>query len=188
MRQALILLLIMLSPWAMAETVYINDKVFVGVRSKPNSREEPLKVLTTGTRLELLESKEKFLRIRTEEGVEGWINKLYASPEPPARALFEILQAEYEMLDEELESSRITNSNLQQERELLKQRISALEADNSRLNTELNELHAASESFLRRYGWQISAAATALLFLLGLILGVQWYRYHVSKRLGGLRV
>lgn len=188
MRWILFLLLSISTLSVSAETVYINDNLFVGVRTEANSREEPLKVLKTGAKLTLLQKGKNFYRIRTEEGIEGWVNSLYVSSEPPAKIRIESLQSEYDQANKAVESAKLANEALQKEQQQLKQQITTLEAENSQVVTELKEMQETKDSLWTLYRDHIMSAGMLVLFILGIFLGIRWHKNYVAKRLGGLEV
>jgi SH3 domain protein len=171
-----------------AETVYINDNLFVGVRTVANSREEPLKVLKTGARLTLLEKGKNFYKIRTEEGIEGWVNSLYVSSEPPAKVKIVALQDEYARVNGELETLRLDKEALLEEQQQLNQQVTTLESENSRVASELREMQETKSSLWTLYRDYIVAGGMLVLFILGILLGMRWHKNYVAKRLGGLEI
>lgn len=188
MRWILFMLLSISTLSVSAETIYINDNLFVGVRTEANSREEPLKVLKTGARLTLLQKGKSFSKVRTEEGIEGWVNNLYVSSEPPAKIRIETLQKEHDVVNEALESLKLDNEELLKEQHRLQEQVNKLETENSEVTTELRELQETKISPWTLYRDYIFATGMLVLFLLGLFLGFRWHRNYVTKRLGGLEI
>ena len=92
---------------AAAETAYVIDKLLVGVHRERDLNSGIVKVLPTGTALEVLERSEQLARIKDAEGVEGWVDAAYLMKEPPASSLL---------------------SDARQERQMLLERIKVLEA------------------------------------------------------------
>ncbi len=52
---------------------------FVNLRQEPNMEGKIIRVLKKGTRLTVLEEKAGWLRVRLEEGTEGWVGKATTS-------------------------------------------------------------------------------------------------------------
>jgi len=75
------------------QAAHITDKLLVGLYSEPKSGIQPLKVLPSGTPLEVLERKDAFSKVRLGDGKEGWVKSVYISNEKPARAMLLELQA-----------------------------------------------------------------------------------------------
>ena len=83
-RQFLVFILLLQPLWAVAEQVYINDTLRVGVRPSPSGSVAPLAVVTTGMRLQVLDRVEGYLKIRGKNNVEGWIKDIYVVDEAPS--------------------------------------------------------------------------------------------------------
>ena len=89
------------------ETAYVIDKLLVGVHRERDLNSGIIKVLPTGTALEVLERREQLARVKDPEGVEGWVDAAYLMKEPSA-------------------ASQLADAR--QERQMLLERIKALEA------------------------------------------------------------
>ncbi len=129
-----LLLLLALSAIAtplMAQPVrYVEDFVKVPLRTGKSLQNKILRMLPSGTRMELLEVSEEdgYSRVRTDQGVEGWILSRYLMTEPSARD--RLATAKEELAAQQEGSDR------------LKREISTLrahEAEIERSNRELQE-------------------------------------------------
>lgn len=195
MKRALLLLACCWPLLAGAETVWVNDIIYLGIRP---SREEgkPVAVVKSGTVLEVLEREKRNLRVRTPEGVEGWVSVTYVSEEMPARQQLAALEERYAKLSEEMdrvngEMAKVNEANtalsanllsLSEERDKQQQRIAELQQQIEALRPQPEETETAQRRLY--YG----AGATAALVLLAFGTGAGWYRSRAMKRLGGLRI
>ncbi|APG28423.1 hypothetical protein A7E78_11525 [Syntrophotalea acetylenivorans] len=68
---------------AEAETRYVSDQIAVTLRRGPGTEYKILKSLPTGAALEFLEEEEKYLKVRTKDGAEGYVLKQYISAQLP---------------------------------------------------------------------------------------------------------
>lgn len=68
---------------ASAEQRYIVDTLVVSLREGPGPHFKAIKTLQTGQSFEVLETQEDFVRVRTAEGDEGWVQSQYTDPRPP---------------------------------------------------------------------------------------------------------
>lgn len=115
---------------AAAETRYVDDQLIITLRMGKSSQHKILKTLKTGTPLEILnEEDETYLKVRTQDGTEGYVLRQYVSANPPKSQRI----AELERL----------NSSLQK-------KISSLEAANSNLKTQL-------KSYQENYQQEVSS-------------------------------
>ena len=100
--KAAVLLAILLNPTnASSQTVYVIDHLAVGIHEDKALNSAIIRVLPTGTQLEVLERDENFVRIRTDDGVEGWVDSTYLMEDKPAQlALLELEATHVEALNE----------------------------------------------------------------------------------------
>src|SRR5512134_1802902 len=88
---AMLLMLGMFSA-AQAETVYVAERIRIGLRAEVLETSAVVKTVETGTPLEVVERFDKLVRVRDPQGGEGWIEARYLTPDPPARLQFDKLQ------------------------------------------------------------------------------------------------
>lgn len=79
---------------ARAETVYVAERLRIGLRAEVVETSPVVKTVETGTPLEVIEHFDKLTRVRDPQGTEGWIEARYLSPDPPARLQLTKLQAD----------------------------------------------------------------------------------------------
>lgn len=86
-----------------AEQRYIVDTVHVSLREGPGSAFKAIKTLQTGQSFEVLESRNGYVRVRTEEGDEGWVPNQYTDDNPPDAILVKQLNDQIKALTEQNE-------------------------------------------------------------------------------------
>jgi hypothetical protein len=147
---------------AQAQKAYIVDKTSVGIRAGKTVSDSLLGVAETGESLEILATEDGFVRVRTPEGIEGWLGIEYVMAELPARDRVAQLEAS------------------------LEEALSALAAiDKS------TEAHTMAASGQPRSGASESSVWSVLLALISLGAGfLLGYRYstRASPRLRGYRL
>src|SRR5712692_3120666 len=97
MRQALLWiigLLVLLPLPGIAETLYVTDKLQIAMRAAPGKEAALLKMLASGTALEILVKEGNQMRVRDPEKIEGWVDAGYLIPELPTRVQLEKIQAQ----------------------------------------------------------------------------------------------
>ena len=105
--QAGLLCAIVIASFAVtAETVYVIDHLAVGVHEEKVLNSAIIKVLPTGTTLEVLERDEELVRVRTDDGLEGWVDKNYVMQDKPAQLALLELEAKHVDAVNELEVAR----------------------------------------------------------------------------------
>jgi SH3 domain protein len=85
-----------------ALAAHVTDKLLAGMYPAPKSQGKPLKLLSSGTPVEVLERGEVFHKVRIEDGAEGWVNSAYLTDETPARSLLVEAQSRIAELEQRL--------------------------------------------------------------------------------------
>jgi DNA-binding transcriptional MerR regulator len=188
---AMLLMLGMFSV-AQAETVYVAERIRIGLRAEVVETSAVVKTVETGMPLEVIERFDKLARVRDSQGTEGWIEARYLSPEPPARLQLTRLQ-------EDLAKSRTQAAEAQAQ--LKKSQLALTEQAEKIKELEKNASDrpasvpvavkapppvipaAANTGFGFSYPWLgISFAMLGI----GFAAGVRWLRESIRKRSGGM--
>lgn len=179
---------LLLAVWVMpvyaAEYVYISDNLRVGVRAEPVSGVPPIGVVFTGMRLEVHEKVDGYVKISTSKGVTGWIKDIYVTNKAPALIELKELKKKYEKLQKDLSKGGDTTAMLEKANKALSEEISELKKDKREWVNERASLMASQyqeSSFLWVFVMLVLVCAS-------FAAGIFWYKNHVMKRLGGLRV
>lgn len=160
--------------------MYIGDNLRVGVRPEPGTNTAPTKVITSGTVIQILQKTPNYVRIRTEDGAEGWIRDDYVSDTPPARTRLNEIekdhakrQQELQRLQQELAAANTSKQVLNEKIELLNNEIDNLQQRIATLRPDNNK------------AWLYMIVATLSLCGLTFTLGILWNKQQVAKKLGG---
>lgn len=148
---SLFLLLLLVSPGLLAQTVWVDDRLVAPLRTGQGTEYRILDAgLVSGTPLEVLERNEEtgYTRVRTPKNMEGWILTRYLSNEPIAQDLLERARRDLEKAQAAMQQAQQTATGLQTERDQLQEEGSALREEVRRLSNELNELKAISSNAL----------------------------------------
>jgi len=86
-----------------AETRYVSDRLIISVRDGQDQNAAVLGYIETAAPVEILEEKGDFLRIRTEDGIEGWVRTQYIVSEKPKALIIDDLKNEIEALNKEIQ-------------------------------------------------------------------------------------
>jgi len=184
-----LLLLLLSSPLSAA---YITDKLLAGMYEKPEASAEPLKVLPSGTPVELLKTEGTFTQVRLPNRSEGWVESHFISEEKPAQVMLLELQAtagelrrKLQQAQTELEQSKKTSPD----QAATEKKLAEAKRQVNKLTQALYESEsklADRQSLLALPLWLLPTAG--LLLLLGFISGIIFRNYRLRKRLGGLRL
>jgi SH3 domain protein len=181
-------LLLLLATTAAAETVYVIDELRLSVRANPNSSDPAIARVETGDPLTVLESEKRYVKVRTAEGVEGWVSKAYVSGEQPARLKLERLQKDYARVEGELGEAREALNAGTELNKAMEKRLDEVNHENASLQKQLERYTSSTSQFTRKYGWLFELIGLGVLILFGFALGVRWQKSREFKRLGGFEL
>ncbi|MBI5783021.1 MAG: TIGR04211 family SH3 domain-containing protein [Gammaproteobacteria bacterium] len=179
---------------AQAETVYVAERIRIGLRAEALETSAVVKTVETGTPLEVIERLEKQARVRDSQGTEGWIETRYLTSDPPARLQLGKLQ-------DDLSKSRAQTAEAQAQ---LKKAQSGL-AEQAEKIKEL-EKNAADrpasapvapvaakippvKPITTDTGFSFSYLWLGISFAMlgiGFAAGIRWLRESIRKRSGGM--
>jgi len=142
------------------ETMYVSDRLYLSLRNAPTSDQPGLVLLSSDTRVDVLETQDKWAWVRLEDGRTGWVLKNYLAKNVPKFLIIEQSQRQIENKD-------IITERLQEEIASLEKEIQSLEGqltqENERIELTITENNRKG---LRR----IYATGIATLFA-GFIIG-----------------
>ncbi|WBU42818.1 MULTISPECIES: TIGR04211 family SH3 domain-containing protein [Marinobacter] len=142
LRLLLSLLLIIASvSVAQARTVWVDDKLYLPVRSGAGSQFRIIEnAVPSGTPLEVLEVGDGYTKVRTPKGTEGWVSSQYLSNQPIAADRLRRATQQLEQARSELTSVREQLSAVTEERDNLQNAESSLSNRAGELQEELNRI------------------------------------------------
>lgn len=170
---------------------YVGDELVLILRQSPNAEAQGKGTVTTGTRLEVLETDKAsgYAKVRTSDGKEGWLLERYLQSQPPVRerlpktekqlaetqAELKKTQAEYARLKEEhdkLLAGRppAAPEAVLKENESLQASVKEYKAENERLSRESDAESATQRTLL------IGGGLVAGGVILALLVNMLWPR------------
>jgi SH3 domain protein len=127
-----------------AERRYVSDMLIITLRTGQGQEYKVIKTLKTDTPVEVLEESESYLRVRTDEGEEGWVAKQYITPEVPKSLIIEGLKEETNKLNARVEELEKDQASLLEQFEVATQRhgakVEELEKNAGNSNQEASRL------------------------------------------------
>ena len=129
---------------AHADTRYVTDMLVLSLREGPGSEYNVIRTLRSDAPVEVLEENETYLRVRTEEGEEGWVPKQYISSNTPKPVIIAGLRKEVGQLESRVEE-------LEKGRTLLLEKLKATRESTSKSREEAfsakNEIKQLAEKY-----------------------------------------
>ena len=163
-----LLFLFFFAATAHAEVVYVTDRLLVMLRSEQGGGERIAK-LFSDTPLQLLEKSGRYVKVRTEDGQEGWLEEQYTTTDPPKQIVITSLEVEIKRLEanlnqltkergplgEQLEKSKREHA---EQVKMLEENTSRLQNERDQLATRFQEMEAAYRDIKEKSGNAVETA------------------------------
>ncbi len=127
-----------------ADTRYVSDTLVITVRTGQGTNYQIIETIRTGTRVEVLEDGDKYVKVRTPKGNEGYALTQYISSAIPKSVQIQQLNTQIESLQSELaKQQEVAQSKIAE--------ASSSEEENSSLSTQLEatrkSLHKVQDDY-----------------------------------------
>ena len=140
---------------ATADTRYVGDELVITLRAGKSSQHKIIKTLKTGTALEVLEEDETYLKVRIQDGSEGYVLRQYVSSDPPKTQRIAELEKLNSNLQKKYKTLETTNSDLEMQlkayREKSGQEISDLSVKSTELEKNLEQALTGERMMAEKY-------------------------------------
>ena len=126
-----------------ADTVYIRDTLYVPLRGGQSTEHRILhRGLKSGTRMERLEINNEtgYSRVRTESGLEGWLQNQYLVEEPIASQQLDAVTAELQDLEAQHQQALLRLREITDQHNEIANQLGSTSADKDRLTQELSDI------------------------------------------------
>ncbi len=127
-----------------ADRRYVSDMLLITLRAGEGREYRVIKTLKTDTPVEVLEESEEYLRVRTDEGEEGWVAKQYISSEVPKSVIIGGLKEDTSKLNTRIEELEKDQASLLEQFEAATQshavKVEELEKNASNRKKEASRL------------------------------------------------
>ncbi len=138
-----------------ADRRYVSDTLIITLRTGQGLEYKVIKTLKTDTPVEVLEESERYLRVRTEEGEEGWVAKQYISSAVPKAAIIAGLKKETNKLKTRVEELEKDQASILDQFEVAKQshaaKVKELERNASNSREEASRLNMELAQITEKY-------------------------------------
>lgn len=130
--------------------VYVTDKAELIMRTGQGIQYKIIRVLTSGTALEVLEENAEsgYSQVRTTSGTEGWVLSRYLQTEPIAEQRLADAEKELAQLKAERDELRSTKKTVGGENTKLTRDLNQANDENQRLTKELERIKRTSSDVL----------------------------------------
>ncbi len=133
-----------------AETRYVSDQLEVTFRRGPTLSHAILRMLKSGTPVEVLEDDAEtgHTRVKIANDMEGWILSRYLSPEPDAKSQLARMVKQIDLANVDEDSVRTQLKAVKDEYESAQKRLHTLESENKQLVDQMEAIKKTSANVL----------------------------------------
>jgi len=119
-----ITLLLSLTTQALAEKRYVTDRILLGIHAEADEKSTLIKSVPSGTELEVLDTAIGFLKIKLDDGTEGWVSTGFVMTATPATRKYDVLAHQYEQTTQELDKLKVDNAKNIKELQIRRDQLS----------------------------------------------------------------
>ncbi len=190
MKKVITLLICMVSATVSAETVYVVDRVTVGLYTGIGGQEPIVKNVVSGDVLEVLELSGDDMRVKLDDGAEGWIDAKYVMSRRPAQVLLDQTQRTLIKVRSELVEVKQKLAEAQTALTGEKQKTSVLAARITQPGPpDMPEHNSANSPGANKFQFNMVWAGISFAMLIaGVIAGMLWIREIYRRKTGGMHI
>lgn len=146
---AAVVFFVVLPAWGQT-TRYVTDRLEVTLRTGQTNQHRIVRMLPSGAAVTVLEQDEAsgYSRVKTGDGVEGWLLTRYLLSEPAARDQLATAQQKVAQLTAELAQAREQLNSVTSSQKNLEQGHQSLETQNRRLQQDLTQIRQTAANAL----------------------------------------
>ena len=147
--KTLLLLLVLISASSQLfgqQTRYIHDQLYVPVRSGETTGHRIIKLLNSGTALTVIKENadKKWSFVRTNKGIEGWMQTQYLTSSPVSKDLLKVANASLARLKQENGNLKKQLSEIKTQDGNNQRQLASLSKNNAQISKELENIKAIS--------------------------------------------
>ena len=144
------------APSAAAETRYVVDELIITLRLGKSTDHKIIKTLKTGTPLEVLEDDDKtYVKVRTSDGIEGYVLRQYITSDPPKTQRIEELERLNSTLQQKNARLEDTRNNLEMQLKTIQeeytQKFSEIRSTSGDLEQKLEQASKNESTIAEKY-------------------------------------
>jgi len=129
-----------------SESLFVDDKIWITVRTEPSQTSDKIAVISSGTRLTLIKQEEdsEYTQVRMATGETGWALKRHLSDSPIAAQQLEEAEKKIAQLQRQKDELKKSNNLLKESNRTQNTDNKHLTKENKELNKQLDELKRIS--------------------------------------------
>lgn len=130
-------------------TKFVSDELTVMLRAGPSNKHKIIRALTTGIKLDVLESKGKYDHVRTKSGLQGWVLSQHLTKKPLAKHLLTKAEQKIDNLEKKIKDMREQMTQLKENYNKLKEEHRVLDKSKTEIEEELTQIRGIAAQPLK---------------------------------------
>ncbi len=143
----LIVSLLMAAP-GFAQQIYVADSFKITLRTGPGTKHKIIKMLPSGTSLEVIDQTADWYRVKTSEDDQGWVLKRYTMQDTPSKLKVQTLTSQLDRLKSANQEAEASITDLRAENKQLSSTLSAAQNELSDLKKRYDSLKSDASQAL----------------------------------------
>ena len=143
LHRLLVLSMLLLVSNVHAETLYVTDRILLGVHQQPFEQSPIIKSIPSGTKLDVLERQNNFAKVKTKDGVSGWVSETYLMQNQSTASQYDAVFAQYQQSVETLKSVNQQLTKKERELQIKRDQLSNMTTSNKDLRKKLKAKNTA---------------------------------------------
>ncbi|MGD8783376.1 MAG: TIGR04211 family SH3 domain-containing protein, partial [Thioalkalispiraceae bacterium] len=126
-----------------AETLYVTDRILLGLHQQPNENSPIIESISSGTPVTVIQRQDTFIKVKLESGKEGWLLTNYLKEEKPATIAIDVVSAKLKETEES--SKKLAEQLAKKDREIQIRRDELSNAKTTIKNLKQSLIDAGSD-------------------------------------------
>ncbi len=178
-----------------AQTMYVTDRLRLGMHAAEDTSDRPFRVLDSGQAMTVVQRSGNYAEVRLPDGTEGYVKAAYLVDEKPAVLVVSEGAEALTRMETELSDAKAKFAGSAGRIAELERQVGELSEGLAGRKDRLVQLEEENDSFRDRMSlyrlslpWPMVLGAALITMVLGFIGGMWWIDHRSRKRHGGFRI
>lgn len=124
-----------------AESLYVTDRILLGVHEAASKDSPLIQSVPSGTSLEILAEENGFKKVGLPDGAQGWVDAAFLVNEQPAPALYDLLLVKHKKTEQQIIALKEKLKKIEKELQVRRDQVSNAKTSMQELKKKLQGKH-----------------------------------------------
>ncbi len=134
-----LLLLVLFAQTLSAESLYVTDRILLGVHETADKDSTLIQSVPSGTSLKILAEENGFKQVSLADGKQGWVDAAFLVSEQPAPAQYDILLVKHKKIKEEIAGLKEKLKKTEKELQVRRDQVSNAKTSMQEMKKKFNK-------------------------------------------------